>query len=212
MAPGMSHCSGGIGHAQHDAMPAIIEWGEKGTTRRRVSAAKLRRASHKNERPAPGRLGNRAFKLRVPHTRPDRKPGLGLAGPYRPQASHVSDDGSYAHPPRPCRNAPRLPGGISMEPPRGIHVTRLPYAWQRCSSRSSMRPERLPRRLSCGHLFPGDLHAEEMHEHLSRRAILRVHLRTANVEINLLGSRIGFAARELLVRHRILDPQRLPVA
>jgi hypothetical protein len=30
MAPGMSHCSGGIGPDRHDSMTAIINWVEKG--------------------------------------------------------------------------------------------------------------------------------------------------------------------------------------
>src|SRR5918993_3863740 len=63
-----------------------------------------------------------------------------------------------------------------------------------------------------GRLFPGDLHAEEMQEHLTRRLVLRIRLRAADVEIDLLRRRVGFAAGQLLPRQRVIDAECLPVA
>src|SRR5688500_7787289 len=61
-------------------------------------------------------------------------------------------------------------------------------------------------------LLPGDLHPEEVHEHLARRLVPGILLRAADVEIDLLRRRVRFSARQLLPRQRIVDPQRLPVA
>src|SRR5688572_12382809 len=56
-------------------------------------------------------------------------------------------------------------------------------------------------------LLPGDLHAEEVQEDLPCRLVLRIRLRTPDVEIDLLRCGIGLAARQPLTRQRVVDPQ-----
>ena len=41
MAPGMAHCSGGVGPDQHDPMTVIINWVEKGQAPETITASKV---------------------------------------------------------------------------------------------------------------------------------------------------------------------------
>ena len=41
MVPGMSHCAGGVGPDQNDAVTAVIDWVEKGTAPKRIVASKI---------------------------------------------------------------------------------------------------------------------------------------------------------------------------
>src|SRR5687767_12639967 len=61
-------------------------------------------------------------------------------------------------------------------------------------------------------LFPGHFHREEVREHLARRRVLRILLRAAYVEVELLGGRVHLARRALLAGHRVIHAQRLPIA
>jgi hypothetical protein len=51
MVPGMSHCSGGIGPDQHDAMTALINWVEKGKAPASIEARKIEKNTVVRTRP-----------------------------------------------------------------------------------------------------------------------------------------------------------------
>src|SRR5688572_13656964 len=85
------------------------------------------------------------------------------------------------------------------------------------SSTSSSRIATPSRRRCCASsrwnvLLPGNFHTEEVHEHFAVGTVLRVLLRAANVEVDLLRGGIYLSRRAFLSAHRIVHAQRLAIA